>query len=165
MLSHGIINALNQQLNREYQSAFKYTGMAIYCLNQGLTGCASWLQHQATEERAHGNKIITYLNDLEAIVELGPLEKPKQDYQDIKEVFEAALLAEESITQHLSELTKLAREEQDQLTINFLQWFLQEQVEEIASANQILEDIKLLGTEGMGLYMLDEKLGKRNETE
>lgn len=161
MLSKKIIKELNAQINRELQSAYNYLGMAAYCENNGLPGCAQWLVVQAREERAHADKIFDYLADLNADISLDSLSKPKQSYQDVGEIFKSVLKAEEDITKAILDLANLAEKEGDQLTHNFLEWFLEEQREEIASATAILDKIKLTGTSGVGLYMLDTELGSR----
>ncbi len=161
MLKTKIVTSLNKQLNRELQSAYKYTGMAVYCDNNKLPGCAQWLKLQSSEERVHGMKIYHYLTELGEQVEISAIDTPKQKFKNIKEVFEAALQAEEDITANLVDLTNLALSEKDQLTYNFMQWFLQEQVEELATTRSVIDDIDKLGTSGVGLFMLDEKLAGR----
>ena len=163
MLNKKITTELNLQLNRELLSSYDYLGMAAYCDNQDLPGAANWLKQQSAEEREHAEKIYQYLGDMDANVKITALPAPKQDFKDIKEVFEAVLAAELKITESLRNLANVAQEEQDQVTFGFLQWFLTEQIEEVASARGVLEDIEKLGASGVGLYMLDEKLGSRNE--
>ncbi len=161
MLKAKIITSLNKQLNRELQSAYKYLGMAVYCDNNKLPGCATWLKLQSSEEHNHGMKIYHYLTELGEQVEISAIDTPKQNFKNIKEVFEAAMQAEQDITKNLVDLSNLSLSEKDQLTYNFLQWFLQEQVEELASTRAVIDDIDKLGTSGVGLFMLDEKLMAR----
>ena len=161
MLDKKIITKLNFQLNHQLSSSYEYLGMATYCDNHDLPGAANWLKQQSAEEREHAEKIYQYLSDLDAKIEITALAAPKQDYKDIKEVFEAVLAAELKITESIQSLTNSTQDAQDQVTFSFLQWFLTEQIEEVASARGVLEDIEKLGVSGVGLYMLDEKLGSR----
>jgi ferritin len=161
MLKTKVEDALNVQINREFESAYIYLGMAAYCESVNLEGCGHWFQVQAREELGHGMKIYKYLCEQGAAVKLTALPEPKAKYASIKEVFEGALSHEKKITASLQSLYRFAAEEQDFTTQTFLGWFLTEQVEEEAHASKILEKINMAGAQGAALLFLDAELGKR----
>lgn len=165
MLSDKIKDALNNQIKLEFAAAYAYFAKAAYCDAQSMDGFAHWMKVQAHEEIQHGMKIYNYLNDLDAVVDLQSIGKPKQDFSSFEEVFEDMLKGEKDLATQLNALASLALEEKDQITYGFLKWFLDEQVEEISLTSEMVDKIKLVGDNGNGLFILNEEMKKRPLTE
>jgi len=161
MLSERMLKALNEQLNKELFSAYFYLGIAAYFKERNLDGFATWMEAQAEEELGHAMKFYDYIFDRNGKVELERIEKPKQTFESPLKAFEAVYLHEVGVTQSIFKLLKLAREENDYATEQFLQWFVEEQVEEEASTKAILDKLKIIGDHPQGLFMLDRELKVR----
>ncbi|MBT1247634.1 MULTISPECIES: ferritin [unclassified Thermosipho (in: thermotogales)] len=161
MLNEKMIQALNNQVNEEFYSAYLYLSMAAYFENIGLKGFANWMRIQAMEERDHAMKIFDYLARQGAKIKLVTINEPPQDFGGIKEIFEEVLKHEQHITSKINELVDLAESLKDRATFNFLQWFVDEQVEEEENANDILSQLELIGDNKNALFMLDKELAQR----
>ena len=161
MINSKTAAALNDQLNMEYYSAYSYLAMSAYFLTQNLNGFAHWMRVQAEEELAHGMKIYDFLDDREADIRLRGIEAPKQKWDSPLEVFEDTLAQEQKVSQSIYDIADLALSERDHATHTFLQWFIVEQVEEEASVKELIDTLKLVGTEGNGLFLLDRDLAQR----
>lgn len=164
MASEKLMKALNEQLNFEYESAHYYLAMAAYCADQDLEGIENFFMVQAEEERFHARKFYDYINDIDGRVTLGGLEAPKNDFTSIKDTFKTALEHEKRVTAKINELMKLAHEENDYATVSFLNWFVDEQVEEEASMKTLIAKVDKIGDSPQGLYMLDKELAGRTFT-
>jgi len=161
MLSKKMETALNKQVVAEYYSAYLYLSMAAYFESVNLTGFANWMQIQATEELAHGTKIFNYVNERGGRVWLDAIDKPALKWSSPLAAFQDAYKHEQKVTGLINKLVDLAIKEKDHATKNFLQWFVAEQVEEEASADGIVQKLKMVGKEGGGLFMIDRELGQR----
>ena len=161
MLGAKMESALNGQVNAELYSAYLYMAMSMYFEDEDLAGAASWMRVQAQEEMWHAQKFIAYINDLGGRVILDSIEKPPSDWDSILAVFQAVLEHEQKVSSLINGLVALAREEKDYMTDNFLQWFVAEQVEEEASATDVIRKLRLAGDVGGGLLMVDNELGQR----
>ena len=161
MLSERMLKALNEQLNKELFSAYFYFGIAAYFRDKSLDGFASWMEAQAEEELGHALRIHDYVFDRGGRVELDRIERPKQDFESPLKAFEAVYLHEVGVTQSIFKLVDLAKEENDHATYNFLQWFVEEQVEEEANTKAILDKLRIIGDHPQGIFMLDRELGTR----
>lgn len=161
MLSERMIKALNEQLNKELFSAYFYMGIASYFKEKGLDGFASWMEAQAEEELEHALKFYDYIFNRGGRVKLERIEKPKQDFESPLKAFEAVYLHEVGVTQSIFKLVDIAEEEKDRATYQFLQWFVEEQVEEEASTKAIVDKLRIIGDNPHGLFMLDRELGVR----
>ena len=148
-------------INREIYSAYLYLGMASYAISEGLSGITNWFNVQVQEELSHAQKMYDYVNQQGGRVMLLDIEQPPQDFSSVKELFEKTLTHEKMVTGLINKLEDIAKEEKDHATEIFLQWFVTEQIEEEANATDILQKMKLMGTDGNGLYMIDSELGKR----
>lgn len=157
-----ISKELKLQINREFFSAYQYLGMATWCSEKGYSGCAHWFQQQAKEEFEHGMKIYNYLLERDITPELFTIEAPTINYKGLIEVFKHSLDQEQTIEAHLNGASVLAMEEKDHVTMKFLGWFLEEQVEEIASVKDILEKLTLAEGNNAALLMIDQQLGSRS---
>ncbi|MCQ6253640.1 ferritin [Methanocaldococcus sp.] len=160
MIKENILNALNKQINKEFYSAYLYLSMSAYAESLGLKGFAQWFKVQSQEELDHAMKIYSYVIERGGRVKLYAIEKPKNDWSII-EVFEDGYKHEQLMTESINNLMDLAVSEKDYATVNFLQWFVNEQVEEEASFSEILDKLKLIGDDKRGLFMLDKDLGQR----
>jgi ferritin len=161
MISKIMEEALNEQLNRELFSSYLYLSMATYFDANSFVGMAQWMKLQSEEEHIHSMKFFDFLQKIGGRVVLEQIDKPQLDWKSPQQAFEEALKHEEFITKNINDLTDLAIAERDHSTKTFLQWYVDEQVEEEATANEIVEKFKLIGDSRSGLYMLDQELGKR----
>lgn len=161
MLSQKLLDELNLQLKYEMESANYYLAMAAYCASEDLDGFANFFLVQGEEERFHAMKFYNFINDLGGRVIIKGFEDPKNDFSSLEDIFESALKHEQFVTKRIHTILDVANQEKHYPTISFLQWFVDEQVEEEASMNQILSKVKRLGEDNPGIYMLDEELSKR----
>lgn len=160
MLSDKLINHLNQQINLEFYSANLYLQMSAWADFKGLDGCAEFLRDHASEEKGHMQRLFTYVNETGALAKLGAIEAPSTDYESVAVVFEKIYEHECHITQEINSLVDAALAEKDYSTFNFLQWYVAEQHEEERLFKSILDKIRIIGTEGRGLYHFDQQMSQ-----
>ena len=161
MLKDPVEEALNEQINAELYSEYLYLSMAAYYEEEGLPGFASWMRAQADEEHAHAMRLYDFVIERDGRVTLDGIEGPPTEWSSPDDAFRAAYEHEVEITGLIDDLVGLAREENDNATENMLQWFVAEQVEEEATAQEILDKLRYVGDDGPGLLMLDQELGQR----
>lgn len=161
MIGTKMQNAFNEQIKFELESSYLYLSMSAYFHSQNLDGMAQWMKSQSDEERQHAMKIYDHLVERGGCVQLTGLAEPKKNWNSPLEAFEDAYKHEQFITSRINALVKMARDEEDNPAGILLQWFVSEQVEEEASVSKIVETLKMIGSSGSGLVMLDHKLGKR----
>jgi ferritin len=161
MLSQNMEQALNKQLNAEFYSAYLYLSMAAYYYSLNLNGFANWMTVQNQEETMHAMKFYNYINERGGRIQLAPIDGPPTNWNSPLEVFEETLKHEEKVTGLINNLVDLAIAERDHAANAFLQWFITEQVEEEASANEVIQNLKLAGNDPHALFMLDRELGTR----
>jgi ferritin len=161
MLSQSMEQALNKQLNAELYSAYLYLSMAAYYYSLNLTGFANWMTVQNQEETLHAMKFYNYINERGGRINLDKIDGPPTNWNSPLEVFEETLKHEEKVTGLINNLVDLAIAERDHAANAFLQWFVTEQVEEEASANEVIQNLKLAGNDPHSLFMLDRELGTR----
>ncbi len=149
---------LNEQITKEYFSAYLYMSMASYFEANNFPGMAHWMKIQTQEEMLHGTKFFEYVNDRGARVILGALEKPKSEFKSVMEVFKDALAHEKKVTASINNLYAKAQKANDNATSMFLQWFITEQVEEEKNASDIIARLELIKDNPMGIVMLDKEL-------
>lgn len=149
MISNPMALKLNEQITHEFFSAHLYLAMSCAFNNMGLHILAKWFNDQADEERVHAMKIVNYVQDVGAAVRLDALPKPQEFSNTATEIVSAAVEHELAVTRLINELVALAESEKDYATRSFLQWFLDEQVEEVATVNELLQLVKLGGDEHM----------------
>ncbi len=162
MLSKKIEKALNEQINAELYSSYLYLAMSSYLSSVNLNGFATWMRLQAQEELTHAMKFYDYVVERGGRVILEAIDKPQAEWKDVVEIFEAALEHEKYITGRINDLMTLAMDEKDHATASFLQWFVDEQVEEEASVDEILQQLKMIDGKGPGLFMLDREARQRS---
>jgi ferritin len=155
--------ALNEQINAELYSSYLYLSMSAYFESLNLRGFAHWMRVQAQEEEGHALKIYDHIIERGGRVTLGALEAPPTEWDSPLAVFEQVYSHEQKVTGLINELVDLAASENDHATRSFLQWFVDEQVEEEDSANQVLEKVKLVAGAPGGLFMIDRELAQRGK--
>lgn len=161
MLSKKIQDTINTQINAETYSAYLYLSMSAYFESINLKGFANWMRVQAQEELVHAMKFYDYVNERGGRIILRLVEGPPSEWNSPLAVLEHTHRHEQKVTSMIYNLVNLAIEERDHTTHSFLQWFISEQMEEEASANEILQKLKLLGDAPGGLFILDRDLATR----
>ena len=161
MLSEKMQTALNQQVNVELQSAYQYLAMSAFFESKDMKGFAHFMRVQYQEERAHALKIYDFIHDRDGTVELLPLAAPVLEWESSQAVFEAALANERDNSAKIHALCDLAATEKDHATAAFLQWFVNEQVEEESLAQDYLAKLRMVADSNAGLFMLDQELAQR----
>jgi len=161
MISKDMTKALNEQINKELYSAYLYMGMSAFAERKGMPGIANWLAIQTQEELSHVQKFYQYVLRQGATVELEMIDKPAFKGETALELFEQVLEHEKLITASINNLVDIAVKERDHATEVFLQWFVNEQVEEEENACGIIDQLKLAGGAGGGLFMIDRELAAR----
>jgi len=164
MLTPKMEAALNEQINAEYYSAYLYLSMAAYFDSINLPGFANWMRVQNEEETFHTMKFFDFVVERGNRVKLTAIEAPETEWDSPLAVFEATLAHEQHVTGLINKLVDLALSESDHATNNFLQWFVGEQVEEEATADGILQQLRLMKDAPGGLFMMDRELGQRTFT-
>lgn len=161
MLSEKMAAALNRQVNVELQSAYQYLAMSAFFESTDLKGFAHWFRIQYQEERVHALKIYDFIHDRDGKVLLLPLDAPVTDWESATATFEAALENERHNSTKIHELCELAMAERDHASLAFLQWFVNEQVEEESVARDLLQKLKMVADSNAGLFMMDQELAQR----
>ncbi len=161
MASEKLIKELNDQFNFELLSGYHYMGMAAYCSAENMNGFAHFFIEQAKEEYEHAMKFYDFIYDMDGRVETQAMEEPKNSFSSFVEVFEAALGHEKAVTARIYKLLELATAEKSYPTVQFLQWFVEEQVEEETTMKDIIFKLEQMGNHPHGLFMIDSQLGAR----
>lgn len=161
MLNEKMEEAINEQINREMYSSYLYLAMSAYSSAKGLPGFAHWFRIQVEEETIHAMKFFDYLNRQGANVKLKEIKEPPMEFGTPLEMFLKTLEHEQFITRSIHELVDLAIAERDHATNAFLQWYVNEQIEEEENDNDIIAKLKLVGDNINSLYMLDNELAQR----
>lgn len=158
MLSQKIEKTLNNQIRLEAESSQLYLSMACWAELNGFEGVAEFMYEQSDEEREHMLKLIKYLNIRGGKTLISELNEPKHEFATIKNMFEALLEHEIYISEKINELVHTTFEEKDFATHNFLQWYVEEQIEEEATARGILDKMNLIGDNEGSLYLFDNEI-------
>jgi ferritin len=161
MLTKNLLQALNDQVNKEYYSSYMYLSIAAYAKSIDLDGLANFFNVQTQEENFHAMKIYNYILDRGGNVTLKAIDAPPVEFKSVIEIFEITLEHEKLVTKSINDLMDIAIKENDHACISFLKWFVDEQVEEEANVSRILNRLKLIGGEGHGLLMIDSELAAR----
>ena len=162
MIGKKIEEAFNSQINAETYSAYLYWSMAAYFDSVDLPGFANWMRIQGQEEMTHAAKFYDFIRDCGGRITLTAIEAPQTDWDSPLDAFKDVYKHEQKVTSLIHGLVDLAGQEKDHAASNFLQWFVAEQVEEEANADQIVKMLQRIG-EGPGpLLMLDRELGGRS---
>ena len=161
MISKKMEDALNGQVNAEMYSAYLYLSMESYFKSLNLNGFANWMRAQTQEEMMHAMKIYDFINERGGRIILKAIDGPPTKWESPLAVFETTYAHEQKVTGLINKLVDLAIEEKDHATNTFLQWFVNEQVEEEASADEIVQQLKMMENAPGGMFMLDRELGQR----
>ena len=161
MLSKKMEDAFNSQLNAELYSSYLYLSMAAYFESTNLAGFANWMQVQVQEEQFHSMKFYNYINERGGRVKLSQIDAPPAEWNSPLAVFEATLKHEQKVTSLINDLMFVARNEKDNASEIFLQWFVNEQVEEEDNVGTLLGQLKLIKDNPHALFMIDRELSQR----
>jgi ferritin len=161
MLSEKLLKEMNDQIKYEMFSANYYLAMAAYCNEKNLPGFANFFKVQANEENMHAMKIFDFIDELGQRVLIQGLDEPANDFESLEAVFKAAYEHEQFVTKRIHLLMEIAVQEKDYASVSFLNWFVDEQVEEEDSMLTILNKIQMVGDKGQALYMLDKEMNAR----
>ncbi|WP_336788212.1 ferritin [Paenibacillus sp. MMO-177] len=156
-----LAEALNEQMNFEFYSAHVYLAMAAYCSGESLDGFANFFIIQAEEERFHGMKIYKFLNDRGRRATLSALGEPKNEYESMLDAFQHGYAHEQQNTKRFYNLADLALNDREHATMYFLKWFIDEQVEEEALFDNIIQKLKRIDKDSNAFYMLDAEFAAR----
>ncbi|MFH1812214.1 MAG: ferritin [Pseudomonadota bacterium] len=161
MLSPKLQDALNEQINFELYSAYVYFSMTAYFKEKNLNGFANWMHVQTMEEMVHVDKFFNFVAERQGRVKLSPIKGPDIEWASPLAAMQDAYKHETEVTRRIHKLVDLALAESDHASNTFLQWFVNEQVEEEANADAVVQQLKMVGNEGYGLFMIDRELATR----
>ncbi|MCX8131105.1 MAG: ferritin [Clostridia bacterium] len=161
MISAKIEKLLNEQVVKEFYSAYLYLSIEAYFTSLNLNGFANWFRIQAQEERDHAIMFFNYIHRVGGKVSLGKIDAPKVDFSSLEEALRDTLEHEQFVTKSIYSIVDMAIEEKDHKTNSFLQWFVNEQVEEEENADANLKKVQLVGNDGKGILMLDAEMAQR----
>lgn len=161
MISTKMNDAINAQINAEFWSAYLYLSMGLNFEAKGHQGVANWFKIQFQEEQAHAQIFMNMVNSRGGRVVLKPIEAVPTEWDTILAAFEDTLAHERKVTALINNLYAIAEEEHDYASRGSLDWFVKEQVEEEENAQQLIDRLKLIGDNGLALYMLDQELAAR----
>ena len=164
MLSKKIVELLNDQVNKEFYSAYLYLDMANYYKDEGLNGFFNWYKIQAQEERDHAVLFMDYLQQNGEAVVLEAIDKPDKNFKEFIDPLNEGAKHERCVTGLIHNIYAAAYEEKDFRTMQFLDWFVKEQAEEEDTADDLVKKFELFGGDSKGLYMLDNELSERTYT-
>ena len=161
MLKEQVSQLINDQINKEFYSAYLYLQFSNFYVEQGLAGFANWYKVQAQEERDHAMLMLQYLQNNGVKPELAAVAEPDKEPKDKLEVLKMALAHERYVTSLINAIYEAALAVKDYRTMQFLDWFVKEQGEEETNASDLIKKMQLFGSDPKGLYMLDQELAGR----
>ena len=156
MFPKKVEDIINAQIEKEDYSSQLYLSMASWAENQGYAGVANWLYAQADEERMHMLKFVKYVNERDGEANIPGLDKPPKEFGNLTEMFDEVLKHEKYISQSINDIVGVCMDERDFTTHNWIQWFVQEQIEEEASVKEIIDKLRMVGDRN--LYMFDRDI-------
>ncbi|MBO5217290.1 MAG: ferritin [Alistipes sp.] len=165
MLSPKLHAALNEQINAELWSAYLYLSMSMDAEAKGLKGVANWFYVQWLEEQDHARILMNYINSRDGKVCLKPIEPVQTEWSSVLEMFQETLKHEKVVTGLINNLAAIAAEDRDFASSNMLVWFVDEQVEEEASARDMIFAAESVEGDKYGMYQLDKELASRTYTQ
>ena len=161
MISNVINDILNEQINKEFYSGYLYLSISAHFKELGLNGFASWMKLQAKEEVEHGLKIFDYLINCNSFVTLKQIRTPEFEFEGILPIFKLVYEHEQCITRAIMTVAKHAEEECDRTTLSFVDWFIEEQIQEEDTVKNIIKRLEMFGDDKVALYLMDKELGER----
>ena len=156
MLSETMLKALNEQITLEFYSSNLYLQMSSWCEFNALEGCAKFLKAHAAEEMEHMQRLFTYVNETGGLAIVGQIDAPPVDFKSVNDIFQETYDHEVFITAKINQLAKIAQQEDDFSTFNFLQWYVAEQHEEEKLFKSIIDKIEMIGPNG--LFFIDKEV-------
>lgn len=160
-LNNKVENVLNKQINAELWSAYLYLSMSAWFQEKGLKGFAHWMYVQYQEENTHAIKLYNYVLNRQGSVKLQPIDAVPIEWPDIRTLMNEVYEHECKVTEMIYNCIDVAEIEKDRATMSMLQWYVDEQKEEESNADDIINQLKLIGNDGQAIYHLDKELGTR----
>ena len=160
MISERILNIINEQINREFYSGYLYLSISAHFREMGLFGFAHRTKEQAIEEMEHGMKLYQFVMDRDGKVVLTQINSPNIDLGTPLEIYEEIYNHEKYITSAVMDVAKFAEEECDRTTLSFIDWYINEQIEEEKNALDIIKRLKVFGDDKASLFLMDNELSK-----
>ncbi|MDD4191153.1 MAG: ferritin [Mangrovibacterium sp.] len=162
MIKDTVLKAFNEQINAEVHSAYLYLSMCAWFESKGLSGFANWMKVQYQEELTHAMKFFDYIHERNGRVILDPIAAVPSDFEGVIDVFEKTLAHEQKVTSLINRLVDVSVAAGDHASQSFLKWFIDEQVEEEANVQAILDDLNLISGQGNGIFMMNRELAARS---
>ena len=159
-ISSQMEKAINDQISYEASSTNAYVAIGSWCERTGFEGSAVFFFEQANEENTHLLKFIHFLNSVGAEAIIPGIEKPQGSFATLESAFQAGLKSEQTVTKLINNLVEIAEKEKDRATYSFLQWFVNEQVEEETLFQTILQKFEILGRDKLAVYQIDQSLAE-----
>ena len=160
-MNEKVVNLLNDQINKEFYSAYLYLDMANFYSRKGLSGFANWYEIKAKEEQDHAMLMYQYLHNNDVVVTLEAIAKPDKEYTTLMDPLKAGLEHEKYVTSLINNIYAAAQEANDFRTTQFLDWFIKEQGEEEKNSTDLITKMELFGDDARSLYMLNSELAAR----
>lgn len=157
-LDPNLASRLNEHVSYEARSAFVYFSMASWAEVRGLSGFARWFRQEATGEIEHMEQFVAHLNDRGFQATFGSIPAPQTSWETIQSVFEAVVEQEHGLSAQIEDLIELSHSSHDHFTGSFLQGFVPQQIADTAAADEILDRLRLVGSEGRGIILIDQEL-------
>ena len=161
MIGTKMEKAINDQINAELYSSYLYLSMSTDLSEKGYSGFANWMRVQAKEEDFHGMKLFDYLEERGGRVVLTEIAAPPTEWDGVIDTMKAVYAHEVHVTSLTNGLMDIEVEEKDYAAQQMLQWFIEEQVEEEATASDIVSKLEMIGEQGNGIFMLDKEMSTR----
>ncbi|NOZ83539.1 MAG: ferritin [Epsilonproteobacteria bacterium] len=161
MLKEETVNALNEQMMKEFYSSYLYLSMSGHFEQIGLKGFAHWMFVQYQEETDHALKFFNYLKSQGSKIKLMEIKEPEHEWSSILMVFNETLNHEQYVTSCINDLVDISEKSKDRATWNFLQWFVDEQIEEEENVRNVIDQLNLIGDNKSALFLLDKEIGQR----
>ena len=145
LASERLIQAFNQQIGNEMGASMQYIAIASYFDSETLPQLAAFFYRQSEEERVHAMRFVKFINDVGGRVRIPDLPAPKSDFTSAEEAVAAALGWEEEVTRQIYDLVETAKEDRSYVAVRFLDWFVEEQLEEVTTMTDLLAVIRRAG--------------------
>ncbi len=163
-MNQEVLKMVQEQVNKELYSAYLYLAMASWCSQNSFSGFEKWMRTQVKEEMAHAAYMMNYIQDRGYAIELETIKKPEGSWKSVLDIFESSYAHERLVTKSITDIFVKAREVVDIKSESFFQWFITEQIEEEKTVSEIIGRLKIAGTSGEALLMLDKEYGSRTFT-
>lgn len=161
MLDKKVAELLDQQVNKEFYSAYLYLKFANYYAENGLNGFSNWYRIQAQEERDHAILFMDYMHNNDLSVTLAAIDEPEAELNNNLDPLLQGLEHEKYVTSLVHDIYHAAYEAKDFRTMQFLDWFVKEQGEEEVNASDLIKKMEMFGSDAKGLYLLDQEMAAR----